>query len=203
MPINYLIFRGHPTHAVSKGSQKIQIIPDTITVPGIIVCGRLLPIPAVKYENTGAQPDNAPWNMKDKRLCKTAPSSLAWTILKLGGATMPEEREAIIRKALKSYGLKMREPSFGPSFRSIKSQGSAFEKELSTFFEDSAREKIKLMLVVLPKKNDRYYARVKYCGDFIHGMLPPLVLALLYWRVLKTFSRNPNYMRPGISAGVL
>ncbi|CAF9936207.1 MAG: hypothetical protein ALECFALPRED_006733 [Alectoria fallacina] len=155
---------------MSVGSQKIQIIPDTITVPGIIVCGRLLPIPAVKYENTGAQPDNAPWNMKDKRLCKTAPSSLAWTILKLGGATMPEEREAIIRKALKSYGLKMREPSFGPSFRSIKSQGSAFEKELSTFFEDSAREKIKLMLVVLPKKNDRYYARVKYCGDFIHGI---------------------------------
>ncbi|CAD6592727.1 MAG: hypothetical protein ASARMPREDX12_006419 [Alectoria sarmentosa] len=154
----------------SVGSQTIQIVPDTFTVPGIIACGRLLPVPAVIYENTGAQPGNALWNMKDKRMCKTAPSSLAWTILKLGGATVPEGRETIIRSALKSYGLKMQEPSFGPSFCSIKSRGSAFEKELKTFFEDSAGEKIKLMLVVLPKKNDRYYAKVKYCGDFIHGI---------------------------------
>ena len=188
---------------MNKGSQTIQIVPDTVTVPGIIACGRLLPTPAVIYENTGAQPGNALWNMKDKRMCKTAPSSLAWTILKLGGATVPEGRETIVGKALKSYGLKMQDPSFGPRFRSIKSQGRAFEKELETFFEDSAREDIRLMLVVLPKKNDRYYAKVKYCGDFVHGMLPSFVLAQLCWRILTAFSRDPNHMHPVLSAAVL
>ena len=104
---------------------------------------------------------------------KTAPKSLAWTILDLGGATIPEGRETIILKALESYGLKMQKIFRGPDFPSFDPQSEVSDEELKLFFKESAKENIKIVLVVLPKKDDRYYAKVKFCGDFTYGMLSP------------------------------
>lgn len=94
-------------------------------------------------------------------------------MLDLSGAKIPEGREKTILEALESYGLKMQDAFRRTNLCSVKPQNGVFDKDLKRFFEESAKENIKMVLVVLPKKDDRYYAKVKFCGDFMCGTLPP------------------------------
>lgn len=94
-----------------------------------------------------------------------------WTILMLGNSGNADSKlkpSQTLIEGLSRYGVAIQSPLHDP--QNVNSKDEDFDKDLGAKFAWFKKEKLALVFVVLPSNKAITYERVKYWGDYKHGI---------------------------------
>ena len=150
-----------------KDAFGITVSPSMLTIHG-----RRLPAPQIQYSGNSVTPENAEWNMIQKKF-HTYASMPKWFYLLLGEAGLPDLTLGQFKEAVKACGIEYTDPAPQDGFRAVLSRygdddadNDAIKEAMTTIL----KAQIPILLVVLKTKSAAVYARVKYWGDTYSGM---------------------------------
>ena len=145
----------------------------------LVVFGRVLPTPPLKYKDSSVKTEQAAWNMRNKQFAVPKPI-IRWSFLRLCPTnTDPIEfggpHIEIFRQALRASGLGQATPvspagQQGFSVRLEPGQDDANDNNIEAALGQIAKAKIPFLLVILPGTRPFLYNRVKYWADVKYGI---------------------------------
>ena len=150
-----------------------------LTVPG-----RILVSPVVKYRGSTENGTGGSWNMIKKTF--TVPiRTKDWSFMTIGQATIGAAQISAFQTALRSYGLGDEKPKPPRGFQAnlLDAQGRQHEESIDRGIDralnQASKEKVKILLVVLPSTDAYTYSRIKFLADVKYGKYP-LIIFLVY-----------------------
>ena len=138
----------------------------------LTIHGRHLPAPQVQYRGNSVTPQNAEWNMIQKKF-HTCASMPQWSYLCLGRANLADLNHEQFKEAVEACGIGYTEPAPREGFRAVlpgHGDDDANDNAIKEAMTRILNARIPILLVVLEKKSALIYARVKYWGDTVNGM---------------------------------
>ena len=141
----------------------------------LVVMGRVLPTPPLKYKDSSVQTEQAAWNMRDKQFCVPKPI-IRWSFLRLHRDLKFEKPHIdIFKRALRAGGLGQADPISLPGKQGFfadleQGQDDANDEKLRVVLGDIAKARIPFLLVILPAKAAMTYNRVKFWADVKFGI---------------------------------
>lgn len=164
----------------------MKVTPKMIAVPG-----RILQPPRIVYSGKSeVTPVGGSWNMKDKKVLKSA-TFPNWTILRIGAAANIEKSELekqsnALTAGFRSCGLQVDQPLLfpGPSIAALNETNedktildkTYVDLKLKEIFERCKANRISMFLVILSSTTPWIHERVKFWGDIVHGMPSSIIL---------------------------
>ncbi|KAI9762388.1 MAG: hypothetical protein M1835_008038 [Candelina submexicana] len=165
----------------------MRIRPEMIVVPG-----RILPPPQLRYGASGAQGGkvnarNGGWNMEGQKF--SSPKQISqWSYVHIKendfdpfkgtdwqGNPLPSCHALVDQFAdvMKKCGLRPDQMNptngFKPMSLNLKDSDAVFAA-LDNFLENARRTSTRMLLVVIPYRSQMLYAHIKYLGDVKHGI---------------------------------
>ena len=159
----------HPQLEVLR-SFKVRVLPEMLAV-----VGRILQAPRLMYSQTTFTPQDAKWDITNKKL--SIPARIdRWTFLSVetGGSFHQDTFYPVLDfiKALRNFGLTIGDPDpyNGYQVKVRDNDDQNIDQQIKAELTKISKLKPQLLLVTLGSKSSAIYSRLKYLADTVFGI---------------------------------